>query len=253
VIRLGPLSDADTRTLLGASIGQETVDQETVSAVLERAGGNPLFAQEFARLIRDRASRPAPSTETPVPRSITSIIAARLDTLPPRVKSVLQDASVIRQGLLVGSTSRDGWDGRVRSARSPPRADEAGVGQPVPRLEDVPERGGGVLPRAGSRRRLQPDTANRAGGQAPCRSGVVGRGGRRPERCGRAPRLSLPAGTGSLTHVRGYDRWAAGPVPKSPTGGRRSGSIARRRQCRRLLPSRPASSGRDRPGADLGR
>jgi len=95
VIRLGPLSDADTRTLLGASIGQETVDQETVSAVLERAGGNPLFAQEFARLIRDRASRPAPSTETPVPRSITSIIAARLDTLPPRVKSVLQDASVI--------------------------------------------------------------------------------------------------------------------------------------------------------------
>jgi class 3 adenylate cyclase/tetratricopeptide (TPR) repeat protein len=99
VLRLGPLSDDDVRQLLNVAL-----DPGTTSALIERAGGNPLFAREFARLLRDRAAdwsggseeAPArPLLDVSVPDSIASIIAARLDELPPVVKSVLQDASVI--------------------------------------------------------------------------------------------------------------------------------------------------------------
>jgi class 3 adenylate cyclase/tetratricopeptide (TPR) repeat protein len=98
VISLAPLSDVATTKLLGP-----TLDQRTTSLLIERAGGNPLFAREFARLVRDTASERHARGEVEgglsslveVPGSITSIIAARLDALPPRVKSVLQDASVV--------------------------------------------------------------------------------------------------------------------------------------------------------------
>jgi class 3 adenylate cyclase/tetratricopeptide (TPR) repeat protein len=96
MIRLTPLSDEDTRQILGAA-----VDSSSLPGFVERAGGNPLFAHEFARLLRDRASHPGrpegdrARAELSIPDSITSIIAARLDALPLRVKSVLQDASVI--------------------------------------------------------------------------------------------------------------------------------------------------------------
>ena len=45
--------------------------------LLERAGGNPLYAEQFARLYVERGS----AEDLPLPETIQGIIAARLDGL----------------------------------------------------------------------------------------------------------------------------------------------------------------------------
>ncbi len=88
-------------------------DGATICALLERAvlpggdaadaaraaGGNPLYAEEFVRLLSDRGRLGRGRGGAGVG---AGIIAARLDTLPAERKSLLQDAAVHRQGVLVG-------------------------------------------------------------------------------------------------------------------------------------------------------
>src|SRR5206468_4303735 len=91
-INLAPLSDADTAQLVSALLERAVLPAETQRALLERAGGNPLYAEEFVRLLADRGQ---PGEEAEVPESVQALIAARLDTLPAERKSLLQDASVL--------------------------------------------------------------------------------------------------------------------------------------------------------------
>jgi tetratricopeptide (TPR) repeat protein len=112
-ISLPALSEAETATLLSGLLDQAVLPAETQRALLERSGGNPLYAEEFVRMLGDRGIlerggrtlRLAPDAEIPVPESIQSIIVARLDTLSPESKSLLQDASVLGRGFWVGSVA----------------------------------------------------------------------------------------------------------------------------------------------------
>ena len=70
---------------------------ETQQALLERASGNPLYAEQFARLYLERGT----VDDLALPESVHGLIAARLDALPADEKALLQDAAVIGQGLLV--------------------------------------------------------------------------------------------------------------------------------------------------------
>jgi predicted ATPase len=86
---------------------------ETQRLLLERAGGNPLHAEEFVRMLRDRAllgerGRLATDAEIVVPDSIQSLIAARLDTLPADRKRLLQDAAVIGKVFWAGAAAAMG-------------------------------------------------------------------------------------------------------------------------------------------------
>ena len=56
-INLAPLSDAETAHLVSALLEQAVLPAETQQALLERAGGNPLYAEEFVRLLADRGRR----------------------------------------------------------------------------------------------------------------------------------------------------------------------------------------------------
>ena len=66
---------------------------ESRPLLLERAGGNPLYAEEFVRLLTDRGSS-TPSRAScglgrardPLPETVQALIAARLDTLTPERK-----------------------------------------------------------------------------------------------------------------------------------------------------------------------
>jgi tetratricopeptide (TPR) repeat protein len=69
------------------------LSQELERAILERAGGNPLYAEEFVRLLADRGFDAI--SEAATPESVQALIAARLDTLSPERKSLLQDAAVV--------------------------------------------------------------------------------------------------------------------------------------------------------------
>jgi class 3 adenylate cyclase/tetratricopeptide (TPR) repeat protein len=106
-INLSPLTDDETARLIGSLLERAMLAEETQQALLERAGGNPLYAEEFVRLLGDRGlSEPAK-----VPDSVQALIAARLDTLSPERKSLLQDAAVVGKvfwtGVLAEMGGRD--------------------------------------------------------------------------------------------------------------------------------------------------
>ena len=92
LIRLGPLSEVDTRQLLRMLLAHHGVTSEIGSDLLARVAGNPLFAEEYARLLRDRGGQADPSS---IPATVQAVIAARLDTLPGAEKAVLADAAVV--------------------------------------------------------------------------------------------------------------------------------------------------------------
>jgi class 3 adenylate cyclase/tetratricopeptide (TPR) repeat protein len=110
-INLAPLSDVETARLLSSLLEQAVLPADTQRALLERAGGNPLYAEEFARLLADRDLLSGTLEDIPFPDSVQALIAARLDTLSPERKQLLQDAGVVGSvfwaGALVEMGGRD--------------------------------------------------------------------------------------------------------------------------------------------------
>src|SRR5262245_19937844 len=104
-ISLGPLTDEDTARLVASLVGKSVLPAETQSALLERAGGNPLYAEEFVRMLAESG---APAPDTPLPENVQALIAARLDTLPPERKAQLQDAAVLGKVFWAGGVAAIG-------------------------------------------------------------------------------------------------------------------------------------------------
>ena len=102
-ISLGPLSIEETSRLISAMLSQAVLPAETQAALLERAGGNPLYAEEFVRMLTDRGILQrrgrtvhiADGVDIPVPETVQALIAARLDSLPPERKALLHNAAVV--------------------------------------------------------------------------------------------------------------------------------------------------------------
>jgi tetratricopeptide (TPR) repeat protein len=90
-IALAPLTDDQTAQLLGRALGTPVLAAETQMALLERAGGNPLYAEQFAELYVERGS----TDELPLPETLQGIIAARLDGLSADEKSFMADGAVV--------------------------------------------------------------------------------------------------------------------------------------------------------------
>jgi class 3 adenylate cyclase/tetratricopeptide (TPR) repeat protein len=116
-VALSPLSADETAKLIAALLDQTVLPAQTQAALLARAGGNPLYAEEFIRMLMDRGilvHRGATweiaegEDDIPVPDSVQALIAARLDTLPPGRKSLLQDAAVIGKVFWAGALAEMG-------------------------------------------------------------------------------------------------------------------------------------------------
>jgi class 3 adenylate cyclase/tetratricopeptide (TPR) repeat protein len=97
-ISLSPLSDDETSELLHELLGS-VLPAETKEQLLGNAGGNPLYAEEFARMLRDRGGGGA------IPETVQGLIAARLDLLEPDQKALLQDAAVIGKRFWTGAVA----------------------------------------------------------------------------------------------------------------------------------------------------
>jgi tetratricopeptide (TPR) repeat protein len=108
-INLQPLSDQETAELVSHLITTTVLSEELERAILARAEGNPLYAEEFVRLLADRGLAP---DETELPDSVQALIAARLDTLSPERKSLLQDAAVLGKVFWVGALAEVGGRGQ---------------------------------------------------------------------------------------------------------------------------------------------
>jgi class 3 adenylate cyclase/tetratricopeptide (TPR) repeat protein len=100
-INLSPLSESETSELVQGLL-EQTVSEQVHLAILERAGGNPLYAEEFVRLVADRGLG-EPGDGLAFPDSVQALIAARLDTLSEERKSLLQDAAVVGKVFWAGA------------------------------------------------------------------------------------------------------------------------------------------------------
>ncbi len=96
-ISLSPLSDEETAQLVGELVPGPSLDAETRAELLVRAGGNPLYAEQYSRILAERGGI------AELPETVQGIIAARLDLLEPEQKELLQDAAVL------GRTFWSGW------------------------------------------------------------------------------------------------------------------------------------------------
>src|SRR5437588_3219348 len=100
---IGALSQEDTARLLADLLEQTLLPAEIHEAVLQRAEGNPLYAEEYVRMLRDRGLlqrcesgwRLSDREDLPLPETVQGMIAARLDALPPEEKELIQDAAVV--------------------------------------------------------------------------------------------------------------------------------------------------------------
>jgi class 3 adenylate cyclase/tetratricopeptide (TPR) repeat protein len=115
-ISLAPLTGEETARLVAALLSQAVLPAETQATLLERSGGNPLYAEEFVRMLTDReiltrrgrAAELAAGAEIAVPETVQALIAARLDTLPPQRKSLLHNAAVIGKVFWSGAVATIG-------------------------------------------------------------------------------------------------------------------------------------------------
>jgi class 3 adenylate cyclase len=128
-LSLSPLTRDDTARLVAALLEQAVLPAELQAALLARAEGNPLYAEEYVRMLQDRgflqrqdgAWRFEGSDDLPLPESVQGIVAARLDALSPEEKALVQDASVIGKVFwpgavaTVGRCERGSVDERLRS------------------------------------------------------------------------------------------------------------------------------------------
>jgi class 3 adenylate cyclase/tetratricopeptide (TPR) repeat protein len=115
-INLAPLSEIETAKLISLLLDQAVLPVEVQSLILERAGGNPLYAEEFVRLLRDRGLLVrkgkivalAEGADIPFPAGVQALIAARLDTLSSERKRLIQDAAVIGKVFWAGAIAAMG-------------------------------------------------------------------------------------------------------------------------------------------------
>jgi predicted ATPase/class 3 adenylate cyclase len=108
--------------LLGELIGDSSLaETQLADALIENAGGNPLFLEETVRMLKDQgmlqASRwhEAGTLETlPVPANLQGLISSRLDSLAHRDKQLAHDASVVGAVFWAGAVAHLGaMDGMV--------------------------------------------------------------------------------------------------------------------------------------------
>jgi class 3 adenylate cyclase/tetratricopeptide (TPR) repeat protein len=119
-VALSPLADADIARLIGSLLEQALLPAETQATLLTTAAGNPLYAEEYVRMLIDRGHlhhgdgrwRLTAGAQLPVPESVQGLIAARVDDLPAEQKALLQDAAVLGKVVWLGALASMGDVGR---------------------------------------------------------------------------------------------------------------------------------------------
>jgi class 3 adenylate cyclase/tetratricopeptide (TPR) repeat protein len=104
-VSLRPLSELETARLLALLLEQPLLSADTQHDLVARAGGNPLYAEEYVRMLRDGRF-----TGERLPETVQGIIAARLDALPPKEKLLVQDAAVVGKVFWSGTLAAIGGE-----------------------------------------------------------------------------------------------------------------------------------------------
>jgi class 3 adenylate cyclase len=106
---LEPLDGAESEELARRVLEASGVVAEVARALAGTGEGNPLFIEELAASVAERG---APTGE--LPTSVRSIVAARLDALPPAERDALLDASVVGKVFWGGALAGMSGNGDAR-------------------------------------------------------------------------------------------------------------------------------------------
>jgi predicted ATPase/class 3 adenylate cyclase len=101
-LSLSPLADDEAAVLVADVLGRPVLDASVQETLLARAGGNPLYAEQYARALAEGGD-----LET-LPDTVQGIIAARLDALPEDEKRLLQNAAVVGKVFWLGAVEAVG-------------------------------------------------------------------------------------------------------------------------------------------------
>ena len=123
-ITLPPLRDSGIAALYTHLFGQAALPADLLGPLVEVAGGNPLYAHEYVRMLIEQGALHQSgrtwslekSQPLPMPESVHAVIAHRVDLLDPQDRAVLLAASVVGMQF---------WPGAVAAA----------LGQPVEVVE----------------------------------------------------------------------------------------------------------------------
>ncbi|MEK7862022.1 MAG: hypothetical protein AAB295_02020, partial [Chloroflexota bacterium] len=103
-IRLEPLTPAESARLIRELLAIDALPDELRAQVIDRSEGNPLYVEEFLRMLIDgghvakrdgRFVATASLERLVVPETLQGLVAARLDSLPVAVKRALQRGAVV--------------------------------------------------------------------------------------------------------------------------------------------------------------
>lgn len=100
-ISLSAMNDQHIANVYASLFGRASFPAEILGRLVELAGGNPLYAHEYFRMLLEQGSlrRADPDTgaadEHAIPDNVQAVIANRLDLLDAEDRSVLQAASVL--------------------------------------------------------------------------------------------------------------------------------------------------------------
>ena len=100
-VSLSQLSDDEIARLIARLLDRPLLPAETQAELLGRAGGNPLYAEQYVRMLSERVG----GEVLRLPESVQGLIAARLDGLSPEEKRLLQDAAVIGNVFWLGGVA----------------------------------------------------------------------------------------------------------------------------------------------------
>jgi class 3 adenylate cyclase/tetratricopeptide (TPR) repeat protein len=94
-IRLGPLSDDEARELVHRATEAAPLRPHDVDAIVERAGGLPLFLEEIVRAVRTVGGVQS------LPDSLEAVVSAQIDELHPLTRRLLRFSSVLGRSFRV--------------------------------------------------------------------------------------------------------------------------------------------------------
>jgi class 3 adenylate cyclase/tetratricopeptide (TPR) repeat protein len=105
-LTLEPLSPEHSRALLGHLVDLNSLPEQLISTILTRAEGNPLYMEEFVRMLIEkevltlgdgqwRVASAMALQELEIPTSLRGLMMARVDRLPEGLQHVLRTAAVI--------------------------------------------------------------------------------------------------------------------------------------------------------------
>ncbi len=114
VIPLAPLGEHHTGTLFRSLAGDQTIPEPVLRKLAGLAGGTPLYAHEYVRMLADTGALADADNDDglPLPDSVHAVVAGRIDLLDRVTQRALQAAAVVGEVF---------WPGAVEAVADLPR------------------------------------------------------------------------------------------------------------------------------------